>query len=346
MKQAIPILRRVRGAVSNRDLVPILTYFNFYDGRVQGTNGHMTIDAALPSAEIVGTYPADRMIRVLSACAEASDQDASITLSKEGLNIKSGRFRAKVGTSRDMFPTIRSLDWPTDAPAPYVLPVDNGLLLNALARVREFVSEDAARPWSVGVRVTGTHVYATNNPIVVRSQWSKQAAFDGELNMPAYVVDELLRQRSAGYTPLSMTFSDTVVEFRYEEHNLWLRGSLLSASWPDVAKLFDLVEHSALGSAPEGLATAIRTLVPFCVDEKAPIVKLSATGVSTLDGEHTASIDGFELPDAAFYATHLLLVLDNATHLDLSTYPHPCAFARVQGKKVELDGVCLGVRLT
>ena len=50
----LDVLDFVRGSISKKDIVPILKSFHVYDGRIQGTNGRLTIDSPHGITFVVG----------------------------------------------------------------------------------------------------------------------------------------------------------------------------------------------------------------------------------------------------------------------------------------------------
>lgn len=310
-------LRLVRGSVSTKDFVPVLQCFHLYNGRIQGQNGRIAIDAPFPNLGEF-TVPAERFLKAIDAC----DGEPTIKLTEGGkLSIKRGGFRAALPlAAHDSFPLAKK-----DGE----LLATGGGLLPVLARLRPLVSEDASRPWSTSILFRDGFAYATNNVILARVPfaWDFQ-----EIALPVYAVDELLR---IGQEPTELLLAPEALTFVLG--NAWLRAQLINGQWPDVAGRFEGLEHGA--PIPADLLLAIEKVLPFCPDSKFPEIRFSAAGVSTADGDHMAAFDGIALLDGSYRAEVLQTVLAIATHANLAAYPAPIGFA---GEGIE--GMFVGLR--
>jgi DNA polymerase III sliding clamp (beta) subunit (PCNA family) len=323
-------LRLVKGAVAKKDLTPVLTHFHVYDGRIQGTNGRLTLDAPCPDLTGLNfTVPADRFLKAVDACQ--GEPNLKVTPAGK-LSITKGSFRALLPLGdHDAFPVaepdteiIKGRDDPMD-------------LIPALTNARPFAAEDASRPWACGVLLNEDHAYATNNVAIIRTRLEGQ--FPEPLNIPSFAVDELLRLK---HEPDVVTQDPdgNHVTFQYKDGS-WLRTTVFALDWPDVDPLFQQFDEGAHGipRVPNGLLEAVETVLPFAPDPKAPVIRLGADGVATEDGEMQASVGGYELPESAFRAEVLTQVLGVATHFDASNHPSPCPFYGPT-----LEGVMVGVR--
>lgn len=298
-------LRLVRGTVSDKDLVPILTHFHFYNGRLQGTDDRVTLDASCTGIEGTLTVPADKFLLAVDAC----DGEPKLSLSETGrLTISRGKFRAQLQTlPGDSFPRRELL--PTDVPR-VKAPAN---LLEALRRLVPFISNDASRPWSMAVLIKDGYAYATNNVQLVRTPFKS----DIPMTIPARAINELLR---VALPPLTMCATERVVQFEYKD--FWLSCQQSSLGWPDVAPMFDARPKKII-QVPAGLKKAVERVSRFSPDQAFPVVKITSECVSTLEGVHQATFEGFGLPDCAFHAQQLLLCLSEATHVDFGAYPKP-----------------------
>ena len=317
-------LNLVRGAVSTKDLLPVLTHFHIYEGRVQGGNGRIAIDAPCP--ELSGfdcTVPAERFLKAVDAC----DGEPRLKLTDGGkLTASRGKFRATLPLAdHAAFPRLG-------------LPMTSGSygaaepLLPVLRRLRPFIGEDASRPWSCGVLFRGGYAWATNNMCLARAPYELP-----EMVLPVFAVDELLR---IGAEPSSVEVLENALALRFEG-GWWLRCQKLEGQWPDVAR-FMPAQPPERAWAADTLREAVRKVLPFCPDPKHPVVQTGGAGVSTLEGEMSAEVGcyGGDLPVARFRAEPLLAALDAARSIDLSAYPGACYW---QGEGVE--GVIVGLRL-
>ena len=89
-----------------------------------------------------------------------------------------------------------------------------------------------------------------------------------------------------------------------------------------------------------GLNEAVTKIVDFCPDSDFQCIVLSDGKVSTTEGNISAEVEGFEVPEGRYRATVLQAVLDHATHIDFGFYPSAVPFKTDTG----LQGVFVGVR--
>jgi DNA polymerase III sliding clamp (beta) subunit (PCNA family) len=307
-------LNFVKGAVSTKELVPVLTNFSFANGRVQGTNGKISMDAPCDLDASV-SIPAARFIDAINACR----QEPTLRLTEKSLIIEAGALKVRLPLSCEEFPRVK--------PEGQYFP--GGSIRGALQAVREFIGTDAARPWACGVLFQDGYCYATNNVTLVRMPvaWDAPA-----INLPSFAVDELLR---VGLDITQVQVAENSITFHFGDR--WLRSQLFDLAWPDIANFFTDAE---LPMVPEGFAEAVDTVLPFCPDQNLRAVHTSAAGVSTDDGAMSAVVEGIELPEGRYRAEPLILVLSRADRIDLTPYPRPCPFAAPGG----LQGVLLGLK--
>jgi DNA polymerase III sliding clamp (beta) subunit (PCNA family) len=315
-------LNLVRGAVSTKDLLPVLTHFHIYDGRVQGGNGRIAIDAPCP--ELAGfdcTVPAERFLKAVDAC----DGEPRLKLTAGGkLIVSKGKFRAMLPLANHAaFPKItREHKHSVQTPRAKLLPV--------LRKLYSFIGEDASRAWSCGVFFSGGYAWATNNVVLARVPYDEPRAYI----LPIFAVDELLR---IGQEPAAIENEDNALSFGFVD-GWWMRCQKLEGAWPDVAAFLPAQPSDSYAPA-KALADAVRKVQPFCPDPKHPVIQTGPEGVSTLDGDMSASVGHDGLPPGRFRAEPLLAVLDAAAGIDLSTYPKACYW-----RGAGIDGVIVGLR--
>jgi DNA polymerase III sliding clamp (beta) subunit (PCNA family) len=270
------------------------------------------------------TVDADRFMAAVDAC----DGEPDDVFVEEGLLVvKKKRYKAKMKM-------MDATQFPRQG-------YDSGMavrvrggeaFLDVLRRLRPFVSDDASRPWSMGVLFQGGYAYATNNVLVARAP----TGFDIEARrtvVPVFAIDELLR---IGVGPLEVTRTSTALFFTFT--TWWLRSHLIETEWPDVAALFTGWKRK-LPSVPNGLRDDLRRVAEFIPDKKYPVIKFSPDGIATLEGDYFAEVTDYRLPNAQFRVEPLKLLLDNATHCDFSLYPQRCPWF---GN--DLEGFIVGVR--
>lgn len=318
----LDILQFVRGAVAKKDLVPVLTHFCIYDGRIQGGNGRVAIDA--PCEELAGlrlTVPAGPFLDAIDNCG-----DEPKFKYKDGfLYVYTKQFKAKL-------PTLDTQEYPLEMPD--VQPIQN-IEIDQLEHVREFVGTDASRLWNCGVLLTKEYAYATNNIVIVRTRIKGPKAF--QLNLPGFAIDELIR---VGYEHEKIYMSENALTFMYGD-GAWLRTRLYQpGDWPEVEQFFGPKPNKQWIDT-KGLYEKVERIRPFCPQAETPMVKFDNEGVKTLDGDMAAVIaykDVFD--ECAFRIEPLLQVLAVAKRMNFNTYPKPCPFI---GEHVE--GAVVGVLL-
>lgn len=321
-------LKFVRGAVSNKDLVPVLTHFRIRGGRLQGQNGRVALDAPCP--ELAGldlVVPADKFLRAVDAC----EGEPKLTVKDDKLTISRGRFRATMDIlGVDQYPEVTGV---VDA-------VDNRSrsgrgLVDVLRKAEPFISTDASRPWSCSVLITAATAFATNNVVLacIAFDWGKD-----DLVLPSFCVDELLR---IGEDPQSVRWDEHHFIAEYADGS-WLSSRLIDGAWP--ATLHNLhqacLEENEWLPMPGDMADALAKLKPFFPDAKMPVVVLGPDGVATQDGVSSALVGMDGLPPAAFRLESLSLVVSAARSWNPSRYPSPVPW-RADG----VVGMLSGVRL-
>ena len=317
-------IKLVAGTVADKTLVPAFSHIHIYDGHIQGNDGRCTaIDASCEELRGVNaTVPASRFLRAVNAC----DGEPVITEKNGKLTIKRAGFKA-------ILPLMANADYPKVSGPPEGVeptPVAPGFL-KALKRIAPFISEDASRPWSCSVLVDKTHMYATNNVVVVSVPFVSPYTF----SLPTASVDELLR---INRDPKHIVQKDQNTFFLYD--TFWCRVLPMSLPWPDIEKMLAKYDYNTLPAIPGQLRDAVDKISHFHPDPKFPVVMFNAEGVHTMDGEHKASVEGMELPEARFRAEMICKVLNEATKMDLSTYPAPSPFTGPEGMR----GMIVGVR--
>lgn len=304
-------LERVKGAVSSKDLLPVLTHFHIYDGRIQGGNGFVTIDAPCSLRWNV-TVPADRLIAALSACKV----EPVLSVSPTRLSVKAGAFSAWV-------PLLPQDEYPRGEATSGVTHTCSSLR-ETIKKCYDFIGTDASRPWGRALLLRDGFAWATMNTALIRVP----QPWPCEVEVPVFALDELLRMPD---DPDGFAADENSITFFYKD-GAWLRSQLFSSHWPDVSGLARLMDVEC-EPLPAGLAEAVSHLLPFVRDPKFPIIKLGASGVCTQEGEHYAEQTGLVLPDVAHDARILQLVLPRATHAHF-TKDGPNTFTNTQ------TGVC------
>lgn len=319
----LDILNLVRGAVSDKQVLPVLTHFHIYNGRVQGVNGRIAIDSVCaPLKGIEVTVPADRFLNAMTACSGTPTKTAITEGGK--LSLSKGKFRALIALlPNDSFPK-------TAVSKGEVVSLPD--MLSVFNRLRAFISNDASRPWSQGLLFRGQYCYATNNVIIARVPLKQKMTKD--IILPNYAIDELQR---IGREPNKITMTPEAIQFHFD--TWWLKANSLNAVWPAVEDFF-VSFPKKLSPVPPGLLDAVTTLKGMVPDPDFPIIEMTADRISTTEGDHFAQIEGMKLHEGRYNASMLQSVLSVATHIDFTQYPGRVPFTGDNG----LVGFMVGLK--
>lgn len=320
-------LKFVRGAVSNKDLVPVLTHFRINGGRLQGQNGRVTLDAPCPHLDWLDVVvPADKFLRAVDAC----EGEPKIKVGEDRLTLSRGKFRATLGV-------LPPEDYPAVLPDLDAVPGcwrSGKGLVDLLSRALPFISTDASRPWSCSLLMTADTAFATNNVVL--------ACFDfdwgcDDLVLPAFCVDEILR---IGLDPVRISWDSQRFLATYPDGS-WLSSMLIGGEWPNsLRQLHDVCkEEEEWLPLTRDLGVALTKLKPFFPDAKMPVVVVSEEGVATLDGASSALVGLEGLPRSSFRYESLSLVASVAQSWNPARYPNP-----VTWRGVGVVGMLSGVR--
>lgn len=298
-------LNLVRGAVSDKDIVSVLTHFYFYDGRVQGTDGRVYIDAPCPEIKQKTVVPAEKFLRAIDAC----DGEPKIRFTDKGqMVIEKKPFRA-------LLPCQPPENFPFGQPTPgkprQVVPA----LMAAIKTLRPFLGADAARTWaSTALFDKGSGMaFAANNAMIAIVP--AKGIMHETTQIPVFMIDELLR---IARPPTGYTIDENSITFFWGD--LWLRSQLINAEWPlETAKKWSTAK-TEMTAVPKNLIASIQSMIPFCLDPKFPVIFFNKEGIATAPGETRAEI---VLPSTmsgvgAFRADNLIPMLKNADRMGIT----------------------------
>ena len=309
------ILNLVKGAVSTKDLVPVLTHFLIYGGRIQGGNGRVSIDAECSGLDGLNfAVPADRFIRAIDACSS----DPTLKLHKDKLVVKSAGFRA----SLPILPAESYPYKPLIKDEPCLYSKGNPQFIASLRRLKPFISTDASRPWSNSVLLSGGYAYATNNVVLARCPCTYTGPV---MQISTAGVDEILR---IGKDIDYFSLYSNAAHFSY--NGFWLEAQGVSEEWPTrLGNLCDQISTPTSNWVPcDGVLDKVLKLEHFFPDKKVPTVVIEGGKASTLDGDCSAEVDlGVEPGEKSLFNFNALkLVLGAATSIDLSLSPNMAAW--------------------
>ena len=316
-------LKLVNRATADKDVIRMLTHICVYDGKIQGADSKMAIEVDCPDLDGHSfTAPAEKFIKAVNAC----NGSPTIVVNADGtIKISQKRFRVTL-------PSLNVKDYPRQTFKPdnavQVTVPDN--FLSGLRKLYPFISQDASRPWSLGICTRPGYFYATNNVTMARVAM----AWDGPvINLPGYIVQEVLE---INQPVLEIWVSDSSISFKFQ--GAWLRAQLYTDKWPDsVSKMFDVKRE--FQKVPDDLLNAVDQLIPFCPDVKFPSIFFKDGSITTANGLQSAEI-GFDWKGVGVYRAEVLkLVLGVALEWTPGEYPKPVFF-----KGNGIEGMMVGVR--
>lgn len=302
-------LKFAQGAIKKNNINPELEYYQIKGGRVVGYNGFMALSSPIP-LDIEAKPKADLFYKALNACGDA----VSIDLTPAGrLHIKSGRFSAYVPCIDKEIYEVSPQGETFEAPPG---------LAQAFKRMLPFISEDASRPWAMGLLIDGGCLTATNNIIIIQEWIGHQLP---TMNCPRFAVAEVVR---IGRDPVSIQVSPSSLVFHYDDGS-WLYTQTLGSEWP-VDKMNEIMsaESVQMPIHPEFFG-AVEDLAPF-------ILEGHFSGVYFEDGSLTSApkgaqegarieIEGLKA-GPVFHVKALQLLSGLVDTIDWGLYPRPCIF--------------------
>lgn len=299
-------IKKVRGAVSSKDIIPELTYYLVKNGYVHASNGHIT--AACPC-------PDDREYVVPAAMFEKflqAAQQPKITIKEDGsVQVSSKSFRAKIAPLDSS-----TLHYGAPEGDPIVLGSD---FYEGLRRLRPFVSDNATQVWATSIYVCNDHLYATNNVVLARTTIS-DTGFSGLL--PLFAVDFILSRGEAPDTLLGVDHQN--VSFKWPDGS-WLRTQLLQGQFPDAAMgMLDSLSPASVPVTPEWFAL-YNQVAQFCEGQ----VCIGAERIYNEQGQYLIESDAATPVDqeTKWNPKFLTDVLTAATHWEPNLWPKPAAFS-------------------
>lgn len=288
-------LNLVRGAVSKKDLVPVLTAFHIYDGRIQGMNGFVVIDTTCKElADVNITIPAERFIRAVDAC----ENEPTFKLTEKSLLVQGKKLKVTIPLMvHDKFPKQEREGKGKKIKG----------LLEILKLLHPFIAEDATRPWACGVLLSGDHAYATNNVSIARIPFKSSCK---SVIVPLHAINELLRIKQ---DPKSIAITDSWITFELQD--CWLKVRQIEGEWPQVD------DHliPCKKKAPAGLMEEVELLAKFVNKGAFPTIGFTEDKVLLQGGNAEFKREG--LPKGSYRAEPLITCLQVATHIDFEKFP-------------------------
>lgn len=312
-------LKFVRGAVKDTDTVmPVLTHFCIYKGRIQGTNGRVSIDSPGKDLDFEAVLPADKFLSAIDACKGKPTMRFT----------DGGKFTIESKPFRVFLPHHKVEAFPLQVPSKGKKRTVGKDLIKVLALLRPFVGEDASRPWASTIlfRKSAGMAVAANNAMIAAAP-SKET-FVQDIMLPIFAIDELLRIKDV---PEYFSTDEVSVTFFWGEQ--WLRSQLIIAEYPAVTVDKWLEKKGKMIFLPEDIRSTIEKLAPFCNDPKFPVLYFSKKGIATAPGETQAEIAGIDLGEGVFRADNLKIILQRSDKIaitaDAALFSGPSGFRAI-----------------
>lgn len=317
----------VRGAVSTRELSPVLTHFAYEAKRIHGYNGRIYLSAPLDLGDTPHfTVPAV----LLCAAMDALETQAFLTPPQLEVRPATDKQSATLCISCGEFVANLPIGPIALFPTPVIPPLPDhhskakpaGALLPVLKTLRPFVGEDASRPWCASIRFMAGHAYATNNVVVASVPLPARFPYL-DCALPVTAVEELLRM---GEEPLAVLQAGQTALVCYLPYGVILRTQLIQEGWPDAQALMDQVHDNVDKRTwipvTDALRHAVTALAPLCPDPSLPALVLEGTTVATRAGASSATVGGFKGLVGVYHPTKALEpVLVAASHVAWVKYP-------------------------
>lgn len=323
-------LKLVQGAVSTVTLIPVLTHFAFHDGRVRAFSGRLSIDAPLPELKhLTGTVPAEPFVKAVEACGDA---EFTVMQYPNGVTLESEHLTVSMPCGPlDAFPGVDAQPQ-RDARATMKPNMKCPELLPALRALRPFIGSDASRAWAMGILFEGGTLAATNNTTIATVTLPRQ--MKRAFILPAVAVDELLR---LNLSPRGIAVDSQRATF-FLPGDITLQTALVDGAWPKSPGIVVEEQHTGakFKKLPPRLHGAVKGLLPFCADPKAPVVFFDGDQIHTAPGPLQGHAEGFKgLGTGKFRVEPLLAVLEVAQEADFGRFP------RVPWKGLADDGIAV-----
>lgn len=306
-------LKFVATAIAKKDYVPGLTFYKIEDGRVTCFNGIFALSSSIDLDFNVRPHGA-KFLAAIKACEDTIA--LNLTPAKK-LAVKSGKFKAFVECLAD------------EIPQTFLYPEGKEVQLgsNFMSGIKALAPAmgiDASRPWSMGIKLSGQFMFATNNLMLVQYWHGDEYPFD--IVIPDLAVHELLR---IGEEPTKVQLGDKTATFWFGEDR-WLLTNLVEGGlWP--TDKLDKVLSASNGEQiafPDGFFDDLEVLKPFLDDNGTIYLTKEGMSTSRYEGDGTIIEHSFPMIEGmqAYHHKQLLLLQNIADTIDWTAYPRPLMF--------------------
>lgn len=305
-------LKFVMGAIAKKDLVPSMKHFAIEGGQIRAYNGSLALSSPI-EFDIDCKPRAVELVQAISNCS--ADHTVTISMTPGGkLRVVNGPYRALINCIEEETPHVQ--------PTGEHIPIDGEAIREAFRMVEPFTSNDASRPWSTGVFLSGRSCFATNNVCAVEYWLGQDVPFAA--NVPREAVRELLR---VGEIPATIQLDHSSITFHFPSGR-WIRTQLLENWSVDPRKILDV--SSQPRPFPEKFFEGLVAIKPFMNKQRE--IYFHNGGMHTFDPTMEGEQEGssYLLEDFPFdgcYVLEMLQLLEgHVEQIDLSSWPKPCMF--------------------
>ena len=316
MREAIQRIKRVLPDKEN-PLAPMYELIRVSDGYMHATDGNLFI--AVPvSSPFNFTAPGKDLVR-----AVLFGDNPEIELTGEFLIFKQGRSRIKIPiVSDEKFPLL-------EPPPENMRPWTEGFL-QALRKIRPFISNNAQHYWAMGAYAHEKGLAATNNVVLVDMDFDNPP-LSGLL--PFWLIDTIERD-----SPPDTCFDDATKVYLKWKDGTWLRSLRLVDEFPaqPIAMLVQMrARQDPEWEISDEWRQAYKKSLEFAGNEivVTPDAIIAVGPASEITTKIESRCDGETFWDPRYLGP----LLDVATHWDISEYPKPTYFIG-DG----LRGICVG----
>lgn len=217
----------IKGALAKKDIVLQFTHYFVKDGMIQAMDGRMLAAHPFPSHETF-LVPGAEFEAILD---RMPSDNPTLEVHEDKIRLKEARFRGDIST-------IPESEWP-DLPMPKHWIEVQPDLLDAMAALMPFVSDNATKPFAGTIMIEGSRLYATNNVSIAMAEVESLLAGDEQTLLPRWAVEFVLSRRE-GLTHWGVT--DDFVAFKWD-NGAWMRTQLVNDVIPEI--IFSLTQDMA-----------------------------------------------------------------------------------------------------
>lgn len=318
-------LRFVKGSLQASGVAPEFNHYHITPGHVTGYNGHLAMSAPCDIG-MEATPNAPLFFKAVEAC------ENNVTLMyDEDTN--------RLLVSSDVFSMAVPCMVETGkipSPKDYTHHVPKGFVAT-LKRLYPLISDDAVRPWAMGVNLGEKGVVSVTNNVIILQVYINHTF--PQCNLPRFAARELIR---IGQDPLYAHIDENSISFGWES-GAWLKTSRLEADWPEeiVDGIFENAYSETLShQLGATFFDVLDRLKPFVEERTAVQFNEASISVGTFEGakaEATVGVNG----KGQLFAIDMLRLLRNEVQMgiNLDNWPEPCMFYGDNSR-----GVIIGMR--